>query len=94
VFGIEPQWCSEDIAVVFGISGEEGVRVVYHGHNEIEVEVGSLLRYQAVSGVWGWGVFLGVDCGVWPRNISYVRVLTGSGVDRINSNLIFRMEVV
>ena len=43
--------------MVFGITGEEGVRVRYHGHNEIEVEVGDLLRFQTIDGGWGcsWG---------------------------------------
>lgn len=78
--------------MVFGISGGEEVRVRYHGHNEIEVEVGDLLRFQTIAGRWRVGLFLGMEVFGWPRNIAYVRVLTESGPKKINSNMIFRME--
>lgn len=78
--------------MVFGISGGEEVRVRYHGHNEIDLEVGDLLRFQTVSGKQSLGMFLGMQIFGWPRNITYVLVLTESGPKKINSNTIFRME--
>jgi len=68
------------------------VLIKYHGRNEIEVELGDYVYYKTVDGNVHEGTLLKVEHPVWPRNITYVSLLGGGGMKRINTHLIFWFE--
>jgi hypothetical protein len=68
------------------------VLIKYHGRNEIEVELGDYVYYKTVDGKVHEGTLLKVEHPVWPHNITYLSLLGGEGMKRINTNLIFRFK--
>lgn len=66
------------------------MRALYHGRNEIDLDVGDILRFTDVAGRIRSGILLRVDQPVPPRNLTYFWVLEGGTVSEINTNLIFR----
>jgi hypothetical protein len=68
------------------------VLIKYHGRNEIEVELGDYVYYKTVDGKVHEGTLLKVEHPVWPHNITYLSLLGGEGMKRINTNLIFRIK--
>jgi hypothetical protein len=68
------------------------VLIKYHGRNEIEVELGDYVYYKTVDGKVHEGTLLKVEHPMWPHNITYLSLLGGEGMKRINTNLIFRFK--
>jgi hypothetical protein len=68
------------------------VLIKYHGRNEIEVELGDYVYYKTVDGKVHEGTLLKVEHPVWPHNITYLSLLGGEGMKRINTNLIFQIK--
>lgn len=66
----------------------------YHGRNETQADVGDYVRYQTVDGVFHEGILVKVESPAWPHNITYLSLLVGGAMKRINSNLIFEFRTI
>jgi hypothetical protein len=66
--------------------------IPYGSHDELETSSGNLCQFVMVSGEPFIGIILDLTHEPWPKNIHHLRVLVGSTVRRINTNLIFRMK--
>ena len=68
--------------------------IQYHGRNETHADIGDYVRYQTVDGVFHEGILVKVESPAWPHNITYLSLLVGGAMKRINSNLIFKFRTI
>jgi hypothetical protein len=68
------------------------VLIQYHGRNETHADIGDYVQYQTVDGHFHEGILLKVEHPAFPHNLTYLSLLEGGGMKRINTNLIFRFE--
>ena len=67
--------------------------IQYHGRNETHADIGDYVQYQTVDGHFHEGILLKVE-SPWPHNITYLSLLVGGAMKRINSNLIFKFRTI
>jgi hypothetical protein len=68
--------------------------IQYHGRNETHADLGDYVMYQTVDGHVHEGILLKVEHPVFPHNLTYLSLLNGGGMKRINTNLIFKFTKV
>ena len=68
--------------------------IQYHGRNETHADIGDYVRYLTVDGVFHEGILVKVESPAWPHNITYLSLLVGGAMKRINSNLIFKFRTI
>jgi len=68
------------------------VLIQYHGRNETHADIGDYVQYQTVDGHFHEGILLKVEHPAFPHNLTYLSLLEGGGMKRINTHLIFRFK--
>jgi hypothetical protein len=66
--------------------------IQYHGRNETHADIGDYVQYQTVDGHFHEGILLKVEHPAFPHNLTYLSLLEGGGMKRINTHLIFRFK--
>lgn len=72
------------------------MKLLFHGmsEEEIDVDIGDMIKFIDVGGSHRSGVLCRVEKLGFPRYLTYLYVLEGEKLNKLNTNLVFKCKII